>query len=306
MSLTNIVPPELHCDNIYLDHLEHILAKGVKREDRTGVGTIGVFGTQQRYDLTLGFPLLTTKRVYTKGVIGELLFFLTGRTDNGWLNDRNVHIWDEWANEEGDLGPVYGYQWRHFGAPHLAQELRDEGREAGGFDQISKLLHDLKHNPFSRRHIVSAWNPAAVDDMALPPCHTMFQFYVTPDHEGKPFGLSCQLYQRSADNFLGVPFNIASYAALTHLVADLVGLHPLEFVHTMGDSHIYLNHLGQVKEQMARRHDLRPLPKLTINHPFELSQVDVSDPKIFERYTIEDFVFDGYDPHPAIKAPIAV
>lgn len=529
MTLQQNIDPALHCDNIYLDHLTHILEKGVKREDRTGVGTIGVFGTQQRYDLTLGFPLLTTKRVYTRGVIGEMIFFLTGRTDNQWLNDQRITIWDEWrrpytlnrpviqieglkpmlpnilktdptdigrvlakkgnpygfildeldeidikllktwrnmmqrcytqphkvnyygrifvvdewhdpktflldakklphwwykkqkwddfdldkdyyganfygpescvwlssrenklyaqikpyevvfpsgdrkvfltleagekalkllqrkplvatlkntltknkkgeniyrrANkhlkdykisyvtpasgsyfrleliEDDDLGPIYGSQWRHWQGVKenpFTFDMNAQSLAPIGFDQIAKVLHDLKHNPFSRRHIVSAWNPAAVEEMALPPCHTMFQFYVTPDADGKPFGLSCHLYQRSMDSFLGQPFNIASYAAITHLFADLVGLVPLEFIHTAGDAHIYLNHFEQVQTQMARRDDLRPMPHLTINHPVAPEDLDLSDPHIFERYTVEDFVFSNYDPHPAISAPIAV
>lgn len=295
-----------HVDNVYLDSLEDILERGTKREDRTGVGTISRFGGQQRYDLTKGFPLLTTKRVYTRGVFGELLFFLTGRTDNQWLTERKVHIWDQWAGDDGDLGPIYGFQWRFFGAPYMSQEERDAGGHPGGVDQIATVLKSLKENPFSRRHIVSAWNPELIDSMALPPCHTMFQFYVTPNEKGEPYGLSCQLYQRSMDTLLGCPFNIASYAALTHLFADLVGLKPLEFVHTQGDAHIYLNHIDQVKEQLSRRKDLRPMPTLRIDHPVPLDQVDLSDPKLFERYTPESFVVEGYDPHPAIKAPIAV
>lgn len=234
------------------------------------------------------------------------MFFLTGRTDNQWLNDRRVSIWDEWAGEDGDLGPIYGYQWRFFGADYISQEERDSGVEPGGFDQIARVLHDLKHNPFSRRHIVSAWNPPALDQMALPPCHTMFQFYVTPDADGKPYGLSCQLYQRSNDYLLGCPFNIASYAAITHLFADLVGLVPLEFVHTSGDAHIYSNHFEQVKLQLSRRDEIRALPQLKINHPVAVKDLDLSDPKIFEAYTPDHFELIGYNPHPGIKAPIAV
>lgn len=299
-------PDPTHADLIYLQGMEHILAHGVKRADRTGTGTVGVFGMQQRYDLTKGFPLLTSKRVYPRGVFGELVFFLTGRTDNQWLNDRKVNIWNEWAAEDGDLGPIYGYQWRHFGADYVSQAERDAGAEPGGVDQIAKVLDSLKNNPFSRRHIVSAWEPTSVDEMALPPCHTMFQFYVTPDAEGNPWGLSCQLYQRSADYLLGVPWNIASYAAITHLFADLVGLKPLEFVHTMGDAHIYSNHFDQCQTQLARMNELRPLPELKINHPVPVGQLDLSDPKIFEAYTPDSFELIGYDPHPGIKAPIAV
>ena len=299
-------PPSDHADLVYLREMERILSEGIPRSDRTGTGTVGVFGVQQRYDLRKGFPLLTSKRVYPRGVFGELVFFLTGRTDNQWLNERRVTIWDEWATEDGDLGPIYGYQWRHFGADYYTQAERDAGAKPGGVDQIAKVLHDLKHNPFSRRHIVSAWEPNSVDAMALPPCHTMFQFYVTPDAEGNPQGLSCQLYQRSADYLLGVPFNIASYAALTHLFADLVGLQPMEFVHTMGDAHIYSNHFEQCELQLSRRSDLRPLPELKINHPVPVDQLDLADPAIFDRYTPESFELVGYDPHPPIKAPIAV
>ncbi len=487
-----------HVDTIYLASLKHILSEGVKREDRTGTGTIGVFGYEARYDLQEGFPLLTTKRVYTKGVIAELLFFLTGRTDNTWLNDHGTRIWDEWrrpytltrplvkiprtsklspnkpefsydtlltyrrnpkllaldfsildiedqklfflwcdlmeecyfsknatkksravfmdeqwhdpkrfiadvktiphwwykrnnwenfrlsreffktnhygpnvsvwlSNEEhirykkdhpvrvkdevgnvttaflhipqemkifsnteiaknfpqvtflkskkslyrhalipdGDLGPIYGKQWRAWGGDSL-EDGTISGSVPGHVDQMTQLLKDLKHNPFSRRHIISAWNPAQIGDMALPPCHTMFQFYVTPDAEGMPWGLSCKLYQRSADVGLGVPFNIASYAALTHLLADLIGLIPLEFIHSFGDMHIYLNHLDQVNEQIGRENDLRPMPTLTINHPVPVNEIDVSDPHLFDRYSVEDFVITGYNPLPAIRMPVAV
>lgn len=297
---------DYHVDKVYLSSLKNILDNGIVRKDRTGVGTIGVFGSQEHYDLTKGFPLLTTKKVYPRGVFGELIFFLTGRTDNQWLNDRNIHIWDEWSKEDGDLGEIYGFQWRFFGADYISQKERDNGVHPGGYDQISKVLNDLKNNPFSRRHIVSAWNPPALDNMALPPCHTMFQFYVTPDEDGKPYGLSCQLYQRSRDTFLGSPFNIASYSALTHLFADLVGLKPLSFVHTTGDAHIYLNHLEQVKEQISRENDIRKMPTLKINHPVSLGEIDLNDPKIFDKYTPECFELIGYDPLPAIKAPIAV
>lgn len=297
---------EKHVDTIYLASLRNIMGNGVTRKDRTGVGTRGVFGTMQRYDLREGFPLLTTKKVYTRGVLGELLFFLTGRTDNNWLNERKINIWNEWAAEDGDLGPIYGYQWRHFGAEYVPQADRDAGVNPGGVDQIAKVLDSLKSNPFSRRHIVTAWSPAQVDEMALPPCHTLFQFYVTPDENGAPKWLSGQLYQRSMDTFLGQPFNIPSYAALLHLFADLVGLEPLEFVHTAGDAHIYLNHFDQVQEQLSREPELRPMPTLSINHPVPVAELDLSDPRIFEAYKSEDFIITGYNPHPAIKAPIAV
>lgn len=299
-------PSPAHADLVYLGGMEHILEHGVTRTDRTGVGTKGVFGLQQRYDLTEGFPLLTSKRVYPRGVFGELIFFLTGRTDNQWLNERRITIWDEWAGEDGDLGPIYGFGWRFFGAEYMSQAERDAGAHPGGVDQIAKVLHDLKHNPFSRRHIVTAWNPPLLDEMALPPCHTMFQFYVTPDAEGNPWGLSCQLYQRSADWLLGVPWNIASYAAITHLFAELVGLKPLEFIHTTGDAHIYSNHFEQCETQLSRRGELFPLPELKIHHPVPVGEVDLSDPKIFEAYTPESFELIGYQSHPAIKAPIAV
>lgn len=299
-----------HVDEQYLSLVREVLDNGIVRSDRTGVGTIGIFGAQRKYDLTEGFPLLTTKRVYPRGVFGELVFFLTGRTDNGWLNDRGVKIWNEWVKDDsGDLGPIYGYQWRFFGADYVPQSDRDNGLiPEGGFDQITKILNDLKNNPFSRRHIVSAWNPAAVDEMALPPCHTMFQFYVTPDANGAPYGLSCQLYQRSADIALGVPFNIASYAALTHLFADLLGLIPLEFVHTMGDAHIYLNHQDGLREQLARFDEKppAPMPTLTIDHPVSLNEVSLSDPKLFEAYGPQSFVLHNYNPAPVIKFEIAV
>lgn len=295
-----------HVDHVYLEGMKHILDHGTPRRDRTGVGTVGVFGLQHRYDLAEGFPILTSKRVYPRGVFGELVFFLTGRTDNQWLNDRRVTIWDEWAGDDGDLGPIYGFQWRNFGAPYMSQAERDQGGNPGGVDQIAKVLQDLKTNPFSRRHIVSAWEPGSVDKMALPPCHTMFQFYVTPDKNGEPYGLSCQLYQRSADYLLGVPFNIASYAALTHLFADLVGLKPLEFVHTMGDAHIYSNHFEQCNLQLSRRDEIFPMPQLKIHHPVAPSDLDLSDPKVFESYGPESFELVGYESHPSIKAPIAV
>ncbi|MBO7438678.1 MAG: thymidylate synthase [Bacteroidales bacterium] len=261
----------------YLDLLDTILKHGVKKTDRTGTGTISYFGYQMRFDLADGFPLLTTKKVHLKSIIYELLWFLNGDTNVKYLQDHGVRIWNEWADENGDLGPIYGYQWRHWRTP--------DGRE---IDQISNLINALKNNPDSRRHIVSAWNPADVDDMALPPCHTMFQFYVS---DGR---LSCQLYQRSGDSFLGVPFNIASYALLTMMIAQVCGYKPGVFVHTLGDAHIYLNHLEQVNTQLQRTP--YPLPTMRINP-------DVKD--IFS-FKYEDFTLENYQCHPAIKGVISV
>ena len=261
----------------YLGLLRHIYEDGVVKTDRTGVGTKSIFGWQCRYDLSEGFPLLTTKKVHLKSIIYELLWFLSGSTNIGYLKEHGVSIWDEWADENGDLGPVYGHQWRSWPTP-----------DGGSIDQISKLIETIKHNPDSRRMLVSAWNVAEVDSMALPPCHCLFQFYVA---DGK---LSCQLYQRSADTFLGVPFNIASYALLTMMIAQVCGLEPGEFIHTTGDTHLYLNHLEQAALQLSR--EPRPLPKMKINP-------EVKD--IFS-FKYEDFTLEGYDPWPAIKAPVAV
>jgi len=260
----------------YLDLLDHVLTTGTAKGDRTGTGTLSVFGYQMRFDLAAGFPALTTKKIHLKSVVGELLWFLRGDTNVKWLQDNGVTIWDEWADADGELGPLYGYQWRSWPAP--------DGRHV---DQIAQVIEQIKQNPDSRRHIVNAWNVADIEKMALPPCHTMFQFYVA---DGK---LSCQLYQRSADIFLGVPFNIASYALLTHMVAQVTGLEPGDFVHTLGDAHLYLNHLEQAKLQLSR--EPRPLPAL------RLTPRDSID-----AYEIADVVLEGYDPHPSIKAPIAV
>lgn len=268
--------PADHPEWQYLNLLRDILDNGVRRDDRTGTGTLGVFGRQMRFDLSKGFPLLTTKKLHTRSIFIELLWFLRGETNIAWLKDNGVSIWDEWADANGDLGPVYGKQWRSWAAPNGAS-----------IDQIQKLVHGLKTNPNSRRHIVSAWNPADVDDMALPPCHCLFQFFVA---DGK---LSCQLYQRSADVFLGVPFNIASYALLTHLLAKVVGLEPGDFVHTFGDAHLYLNHLEQAELQLSRA----PLPLPT------LSVADKDDLFGFE---LSDFVLNDYQSWPHIKAAVAV
>ena len=261
----------------YLDLLREIRDNGMTKTDRTGVGTKSIFGHQMRFNLQDGFPLLTTKKVFLKGIIYELLWFLKGDTNIKFLTDHNVHIWDEWADENGDLGYVYGKQWRSW-----------EATDGRVIDQISQAVDLIKNHPDSRRILVTAWNPAEIDKMALPPCHCLFQFYVA---DGK---LSCQLYQRSADTFLGVPFNIASYALLTMMLAQVCGLEPGEFIHTTGDTHIYLNHLDQVNEQLSR--EPRPLPKMIIN----------PDVKSIFDFKYEDFKLEGYDPYPAIKAPVAV
>jgi len=261
----------------YLGLVRHILDHGAKKSDRTGTGTLSVFGHQLRFDLERGFPLLTTKKLHLRSIIYELLWFLRGETNVRWLHENKVTIWDEWADANGELGPIYGHQWRSWPAP--------DGQQ---IDQIARVIDDIKRNPDSRRLIVSAWNVADIDRMALAPCHALFQFYVA---DGR---LSCQLYQRSADVFLGVPFNIASYALLTMMVAQVTNLRPGEFIHTLGDAHLYLNHLEQAREQLAR--DPRPLPRMKLNP-------EVSS--IFD-FKFSDFTLENYDPHPSIKAPIAV
>jgi thymidylate synthase len=261
----------------YLDLMRHALEDGVRKNDRTGTGTLSVFGHQMRFDLGAGFPLVTTKKIHLKSVIHELLWFLSGDTNIRYLKDNGVRIWDEWADENGDLGPVYGAEWRAWQTP--------DGRS---IDQITDVIDAIKHNPDSRRLIVTGWNPADVDKQALPPCHTLFQFYVA---DGK---LSCQLYQRSGDIFLGVPFNIASYALMTMMMAQVTGLKPGDFVHTLGDAHLYLNHVDQARLQLSR--EPRPLPKMKINPEVH---------SIFD-FVYDDFQLEGYDPHPHIKAEVAV
>ena len=270
-----------HPEHQYLDLLADILANGVRRDDRTGTGTLGVFGRQMRFDLAQGFPLLTTKKLHRKSIILELLWFLRGDTNVRWLQERGVSIWDEWADADGDLGPVYGKQWRSWAAP------AKDGEGVRVIDQISNVVRSIRENPNSRRHIVSAWNPADVDDMALPPCHCLFQFFVA---DGK---LSLQLYQRSADVFLGVPFNIASYALLLAMVAQVTGYEAGEFVHTLGDAHLYLNHIDQAKEQLTR--EPYPFPALVMAPKTDLFGFDY-----------EDFKLKGYTAHPSLHAPIAV
>ena len=266
----------------YLDLLQRVLDDGVEKGDRTGTGTRSVFGHQMRFDLAAGFPLVTTKKVHTRSVFAELLWFLRGDTNVKWLQDRGVTIWDEWADADGDLGPVYGYQWRSWPTP--------DGRHV---DQIAQVVDQIRRDPDSRRHIVSAWNVADIPQMALAPCHTMFQFYVAPSSEG-PGRLSCQLYQRSADIFLGVPFNIASYALLTHMVAQVTGLEVGDFVHTLGDAHLYSNHLDQARLQLTR--EPRPLPRLVLDRSVTA----------LDEFDLEHIAIEGYEPHPGIKAPIAV
>jgi len=261
----------------YLDLLAEVLEHGARKTDRTGTGTRSVFGRQLRFRLDPTFPLLTTKKLHLKSIIYELLWFLRGDTNVSWLQANGVSIWDEWADASGELGPVYGYQWRHWRTP--------DGRE---IDQIANVIESLREKPDSRRHIVSAWNPADVGRMALPPCHALFQFYVADG------GLSCQMYQRSADLFLGVPFNIASYALLTRMVAQVTGLAPAEFVLTLGDAHLYANHLEQAREQLRR--PPRPFPRMRLNPEVR----ELAD------FAYEDFTLEAYEPHPAIKAPIAV
>lgn len=268
----------------YHSLLRHILSTGRRKQDRTGTGTLSVFGHQARYDLAEGFPLLTTKKLHTKAIIHELLWFLRGSTNARELQDVGVTIWDEWAHPDtGELGPIYGRQWRSWPTP-----------EGGHIDQIADVLRQIRQTPDSRRMIVSAWNAGQIKDMALPPCHALFQFYVEPADDGGKARLSCQLYQRSADVFLGVPFNIAGYALLTHMIAHVTGLRPGEFIHTLGDAHLYLNHTEQAHELLGR--EPRPLPTLKLNPA-------VTDLFAFR---FEDFAIEGYDPHPAIRAPVAV
>ncbi|MCF0191242.1 MAG: thymidylate synthase [Marinilabiliaceae bacterium] len=261
----------------YLDLIERILNEGTKREDRTGTGTIGVFGHQMRFNLQEGFPLVTTKKLHLKSIIHELLWFIKGSTNVKYLQDNGVRIWNEWAKEDGELGPIYGYQWRSWPT-----------YDGGHIDQLAKVIEDIKNNPNSRRHIVSAWNVGQIDEMQLPPCHILFQFYVA---DGK---LSCMLYQRSADTFLGVPFNIASYALLTMIVAQVCGLQPGDFVHTLGDAHIYTNHLDQVRLQLTR--SPFKLPKMIINPDIK----DIND------FKYEDFELVGYESHPHIAGVVSV
>ena len=261
----------------YLDLLQHVLDNGCQKQDRTGTGTRSVFGAQLRFDLSEGFPLLTTKKLHLRSIVHELLWFLRGDTNVAWLNDHGVSIWDEWANEQGDLGPVYGAQWRSWPTA--------DGRS---IDQLSQLMAQLRDDPNSRRHIVCAWNVGEIDRMALPPCHCLFQFWVG---DGR---LSCQLYQRSADVFLGVPFNVASYALLTEMIAHVIGLEPGEFIHVLGDAHLYANHIEQAREQLAR--SPRPLPTMHI----------CDRPRSIFDFAWEDFELRSYEPHPHISAPVAV
>jgi thymidylate synthase len=261
----------------YLNLLQHVLDKGIEKSDRTGTGTLSIFGYQMRFGLQEGYPLMTTKKLHLKSIIHELLWFLKGDTNIKYLNDNNVTIWDEWADENGDLGHIYGFQWRSW-----------PGYRDDSYDQIAQVIYSIRDNPESRRHIVSAWNVADLNNMALPPCHVMFQFYVMKDT------LSCQLYQRSADIFLGIPFNIASYSLLLMMVAQVTGLTPGEFIHTLGDAHIYLNHIEQVKTQLSR--EPRQLPVMKLNP--SVSAID--------DFTYNDFILENYDPHPHIKGIISV
>ncbi len=261
----------------YLELLDHVLKTGTRKADRTGTGTMSVFGYQMRFDLADGFPVLTTKKLHLKSIIHELLWFISGSTNTAYLKENGVKIWDEWADENGDLGPIYGYQWRSW-----------PSADGSKIDQLSNVIRSIRENPDSRRHIVSAWNPGEIDKMALPPCHVLFQFYVA---DGR---LSCQLYQRSCDIFLGVPFNIASYALLTLMVAQVTSFKPGEFIHTLGDAHIYLNHLDQVKLQLTR--EPYGLPKMTLNPAVTA----------IEKFRFEDFELSGYTSHPLIRGEISV
>lgn len=267
----------------YLDLLRHVMDTGIDRMDRTGTGTRGVFGYQMRFDLTDGFPMVTTKKLHRKSIVHELLWFIAGDTNVKYLQENGVRIWDDWADADGDLGPVYGKQWRRW-----------EGPDGRIIDQLTKVIEQIKANPYSRRHIVSAWNPAEVDGMALPPCHSLFQFFVAPDPDGGRDRLSCQLYQRSADIFLGVPFNIASYALLTHMVAQVCDLDVGDYVHTFGDAHIYHNHFEQVEMQLTR--EPKPLPRLELN----------GDVKTITDFTYADVTLVGYEAHPHIAGKVAV